>query len=377
MHKMKIDHVDYSALDKAKNAFIHASKKTLKFAKHYGFLPNETLGASANVFTLNLKPFLKVGAKELYVTLLPEGLGTADDARPDNLTPKELERFWCNIGIKTVAVMTNDAAATGMQTILISLYLPSSQPEVVFSKPFMKGFLNGFVEGCRRVGCVYFSGETPQLKNKILPGKLDIAGALFGIMPPGKKPITSENLQAGDQIIFVESSGPHENGFTTLRKLAEKLPKGYRTKLSSGRQYWEAINAPSILYTPLIQEILAAGIYPTNIEPITGHGWQKLMRSKKPLRYVIEKILPVPEIFKFVEKHTGMSAKEMIQIFNYGAGYAIFVRTEKEATKVLKIAKKHKLAVVLAGKVEESQKREVVVKPLDVVLKGDSFVLSK
>lgn len=377
MKQRVTDHVNYDVLDKAKNAFIEASKKTLTFAKRYGFLPNKTLGASANVFALNLKSFLKGSAKELYVTLLPEGLGTADDARPDNLKPKELERFWRNIGIKTVAVMTNDAAATGMQTILISLYLPSSQPEIVFSKPFMKGFLDGFVEGCRQVGCVYFSGETPQLKNKILPGKLDIAGALFGIMPPGKKPITSENLKAGDRIIFVESSGPHENGFTTLRKLAEKLPKGYRTELPSGRQYWEAINAPSMLYTALIQDILAAGVHPTNVEPITGHGWQKLMRSKKPLRYVIEKMLPVPEIFKFVEKQSGMTPKEMIQIFNYGVGYAIFIRTGTEATKVIAIAKKHKMKAIVAGYVEKSGKREVVVKPLKISLGSNSFVLAK
>ena len=187
----QFDHVNYDALDAAKRAFIEAGKRTQEFAKDYGFIPESGFGSSANVFSLDLKPFFKAmgdgtGADSLQITLLPEGLGTSDDARPEDLTDDEATKFWYNIGIKTVAVMTNDAAASGMQTVLISLYLPSSTPELVFNPVFMKGFLDGFVEGCKQVGCVYFSGETPQLKGKIIEGKLDIAGALFGLVPAGK-----------------------------------------------------------------------------------------------------------------------------------------------------------------------------------------------
>lgn len=377
MTKKNLDHVNYDILDKAKNAFIEASKSTVKFAEKWGFIPEAGFGASANVFSLDLSRFIKGGEKRLHITLLPEGLGTSDDARPNDLTEKQLEKFWHNIGVKTVAVMTNDAASTGMQTVLISLYLPSSQPEIVFSPVFMKGFLKGFVEGCKAVGCVYFSGETPQLKNKIYPGKLDIAGACFGLIPVGAKPIDSRRLSAGDSIVFIESSGPHDNGFTSLRELAGRLPKGYHTKLKNGREYWEAINAPTILYTPLVQSILAAGIEPTNIEPISGHGWQKLMRSKKPLRYHIKKVLPVPEVFKFVQEVTDTPQKEMIKIFNYGVGLAVFVKSEKEAEKVVKLAAKNKLKAVVAGKVQSAKKREVFVEPWNITLESDKFLLGQ
>lgn len=376
MKKNSLARVDYQSLDKAKNAFIEASKKTLNFAKKYGFVVSPKLGASSNVFALDLKSF-KGAAPKLYLTLVPEGLGTADDARPDDLSSKELRSFWRNIGIKTVAVMTNDAAASGMQSILISLYLPSSRPDKVFTPEFMDGFLSGFVEACRQVGCVYFSGETPQLETKIYPEAMDIAGATFGIMPAGFEPISSDALNAGDYIVFIESSGPHENGFTTLRDLASKLPKGYRTKLPSGQQYWQACNAPSKLYTPLVQDILRAGIRPTNIEPISGHGWQKLMRSSKSFAYIIEKILPVPEIFKYVEEKSGMSKKEMISTFNYGVGYAIFTRTLSDANKVCALAKKHSLGSCVAGYVKKDTRRHVFVKPFNIELLGSGFTLSK
>jgi phosphoribosylformylglycinamidine cyclo-ligase len=360
-----VDHVDYSTLDAAKNAFIQAGKRTVNFAKNHGFIPDERFGASANIFSLNIKPYLQANQEQLYITLLPEGLGTADDAKPEDLSNQELVQFWNNIGLKTISCLSNDAASSGMQTILLSLYLPSANPEIVFNPQFMEGFLNGFVEGCKRVGAVYFSGETPQLKNKIVPGKLDIAGALFGLMPPGMEPVDGTKLAAGNSIVFVESSGPHENGFTSLRELATKLPEGYRTKLPSGQEYWQAINAPSHLYTPLVQQILSQGIFPTNIEPISGHGWQKLMRSAKPFKYVIEKILDVPEIFTFVSQQTNTPPEEMIKIFNYGLGLAIFCSSNEDAEKVVKVALDNNLKAIVAGTVQESERRMVEVLPLN------------
>lgn len=363
-----MDHVDYRTLDSAKNAFIAASRKTLKFARSYGFVPDATLGRSSNVFALG---------KNLFVTLVAEGLGTADEARPEDLTVKEQQEFWFNIGIKTVSVMSNDVACSVMQPVLLSLYLPSSTPELVFTKTFMKGFLNGIVEGCRQVGCVYFSGETPQLKSKLYPGKLDIAGAVFGMLPPGVKPIDGSRLGPGNTMVFIGSNGPNENGFTTLRALAGRLQHGYRSKLPSGTEYWKAINNRSHLYTPFIQSLLKEGVQPTAIEPITGHGWQKIMRSKKPLRYVVTDMLAVPEVFTFVEQQLRLDPARMIEIFNYGLGLVVFVENKLEAKQAITIAKKHKLKAIVGGHVERAKEREVPVLPLKTKIKGRGFILQQ
>jgi phosphoribosylformylglycinamidine cyclo-ligase len=372
-----LEQVNYNALDRAKNAFIEASKKTTAFAQQFGFVPNEKLGASANIFALNLQPFLASSIDKLYITLLPEGLGTADDARPDDLNESQLVTFWHNIAIKCMSCMTNDAASGGMQTILISLYLPSASPQTVFNDHFLKGFLDGFVDGCKTVGCVWISGETPQLKGKIYEGKLDIAGALFALVPPNVEPIDGSKLTAGNKIVFVASSGPHENGFTALRKLATQLPDGYHTKLPNGQEYWEAINAPSVLYTPLIQKILRAGINVTSVENVTGHGWQKLMRSKRSLRYVIKEVLPIPTIFEFVEQASGSTTKEMLKIFNYGVGLAIYVASNDDASEIVKISQEMKMKAIVAGNVLSSNRREIVVEPLGVNLTDESFLLER
>ncbi len=369
--------VDYDTLDRAKSAFIDAARRTSGFAARFGFIPDGRLGGSANVFSLDLTSFLKARQDRLFVTLVPEGLGTADDAKPDDLSPSEQIGFWHNIGVKIVSALTNDAVSSGMQTVLISLYLPSSTPELVFNPEFMSGFLDGFVASCRKVGCVYFSGETPQLKEKIVDGKIDIAGALFGLMPAGCEPVDGSYLGVGNKIVFVESAGPHENGFTVLRSLAAQLPQGYRTKLPSGMEYWQAINSASHLYTPFIQGVLAAGIRPTGIEMITGHGWQKIMRSSAPLSYVIDNMLPVPEIFQFVQNQSGKSTLEMLQIFNYGVGTVLFAANETDAQKIVAIAQTHDLNATIAGTILESTTREVKVLPLNLTLSDSTFTLSK
>jgi phosphoribosylformylglycinamidine cyclo-ligase len=372
-----IEQVNYDVLDRAKNAFIEGSKRTIDFARAYGFVPNEAFGASANVFSLDLKQFLKTGADSLYTSLVMEGLGTADDARPDDLTTSELRMFWHNIAIKTVSAMTNDIACSGLQPVLISLYLPSGDPELVFTEAFLSGFIDGFVDACKQVGTVWISGETPQLRNKIAVGKLDCAGAVFGVVPPGKQPITSSQLAEGDKIVFIESSGPHENGFTALRKIASELPEGYRTDIGSGIQFWQAINAPSVLCTQLIQKIIAADIPITNIENITGHGWQKIMRPSRPFCYRIKNTLPFSPVFAYLEQQAGWTKEQMLKVFNCGVGCAIFVPDTESAQQVIKIAASLKLKAVVAGDVEASSKRKLVIEPFDISFDDSTFQLSK
>lgn len=377
MSTSAIDQVDYDTLDRAKLRFIEASRQTLDFAADFGFVPGASLGSSANIFSLDLAPFIKAGANRLHITLVPEGLGTADDARPADLSAAEATRFWRNIAFKTLSCLTNDAASSGLQTILIGLYLPSSTPETVFDEPFLDGFLGGIIEACREVGCVYFSGETPQLKTKITPDKLDVAGALFGLLPAGIEPLAGDRLAPGDHIVLLASSGPHENGFTPLRKFAASLPAGFRTRLPSGIELWEAMNAPSVLYTPFVQALLRQGIRPSGMENITGHGWQKIMRSRQALRYRIRELLPLPEVFAFMQQEMKLSAETMLKTFNCGAGFAVFLKSREDAQRAVSLAASLGLKAIIAGGVEAAAAREVVVEPAGVVLGEQTFVLAK
>lgn len=357
--------IDYLPLDAAKLKFIEACRRTINFASDLGYVLKPELGASANGFVFH-NPTTRMA------TIVPEGLGTADDARPDDLTSEELTAFWYNIAFKVMAALTNDCCSSGFRPVLLGLYLPCATPDV-FTEEFLKGFLDGIVEGCRKVGAVYLGGETPQLISKMQKGSIDIAGAVMGITD---KVIDNSKLSPGDYIISFASSGPHENGFTSLRSLADKLPDGYHTKLPDGTEYWQAINAPSILYSPIIQSALAAGINLTNLEVISGHGWQKVMRSKQPLQYNFDEILPVTQIFDFVRDAMEIDDQKLFATFNCGTGMVAFTKDLKDGEKLLEIAGALGIKGMVSGQVAESSTRLVNIKPRKVVLE-DEMILSK
>lgn len=374
---LQMDKVDYKSLDWAKNAFIEASKATLGFAREFGFVPDDGLGASANLFILNLLPFVENFGNELAISLVTEGLGTADDSKPDDLSQAELLSFWRNIAFKTLSTLTNDAASSGLQSILVSLYLPSSTPQTVFTEEFMEGFLQGFIEACRIVGCVYISGETPQLKTKIFENHLDIAGAVFAVRVPESFPIHPDRFGEGNFIVLFQSSGPHENGFTTLRGFSQKLKNGYRTFIDEKTEFWNAINAPSILYTPLVRKILLHVNGVTGIENITGHGWQKIMRSKKPLNYVIEDMPAISPVFEFLMSQGLIDKKELFKTFNCGSGLVMFLDSEENAQKAVSIGESLGLVSKIAGGIHKSDIRKVSVIPHNITLSGNEFDLGR
>jgi phosphoribosylformylglycinamidine cyclo-ligase len=67
----------------------------------------------------------------------------------------------------------------------------------------------------------------------------------------------------------------------------------------------------------------------------------------------------------------------MLRTFNYGVGLAIYVHGREEAEKVVDMAGGFGLKACVAGTVEASEAREVVVKPLGVTIKGEGFTLGK
>jgi phosphoribosylformylglycinamidine cyclo-ligase len=119
------------------------------------------------------------------------------------------------------------------------------------------------------------------------------------------------------------------------------------------------------------------GIVLTNVENITGHGWLKIMRSKQPLRYVIDEYPPIKPIFEFVRDRSGISYGELLTIFNCGSGLAVFVPDDNSAQAVVRVCAEEGLLAVVAGRVEDADERQVVVPGLGVTLSGDGFVLGK
>jgi phosphoribosylformylglycinamidine cyclo-ligase len=202
---------------------------------------------------------------------------------------------------------------------------------------------------------------------------MDLVASCVGIIRPKERLTLGSELQAGDAIILLESSGIHANGVTLARKLIGRLKGGYGTKLPDGRTYGEALLAPTIIYSPVTEALFEAGIPIRYMSNITGHGWRKIMRHPGSFVYRVTETPPVPAILRFIVEKARVDLPEAYGILNMGAGFAILV-PEADAEKVVEISERNGIKAYKAGIVEEGPK-QVLIEPLDIVYEGESLDL--
>jgi phosphoribosylformylglycinamidine cyclo-ligase len=182
-----------------------------------------------------------------------------------------------------------------------------------------------------------------------------------------------DQLGAGDAIVLLASSGIHANGLSLARKLIERLPDGYLTKLEDGSAYGEALLAPTVLYSPVTEALFKAGITPHYCANVTGHGWRKLLRHPAQLTYRIDAIPPVPPVLKFIQQHARQDDREAYSTLNMGAGFALYVDA-KDAQHTVDIARACGIEAIVAGRVEAGPK-QLVIEPLGITFGDDALQL--
>ena len=201
-----------------------------------------------------------------------------------------------------------------------------------------------------------------------------LAGSAVGKIQPKSLRITGD-VQDGDSIIFLASSGVQTNGLSLCRLIAESLPQGYSTPLGLGdsRTYGEALLAPSVIYVAFVRECQRRGLKLNYAAHVTGHGWRKLMRLEEAFVYEITSPRPAPALFQFLEESGPITSREMYATFNMGIGFAAYVNP-KSAEAVLAAAQAAGYDAWLAGRVKKDGSRKAVTVPsLGLTYEGDTL----
>ncbi len=234
--------------------------------------------------------------------------------------------------------------------------------------------LEGWQRACVDAGCAWGGGESPSLPGLVASPDIELAGAAIGAVPTGRSAILGDDLEAGDEIVLVASSGLHANGASLARLLVERLPEGYLTALPSGRTLGEALLDPSLMYVPLVQALLESDLAISYLSHVTGHGLLKLMRPAKALSYHVSRLPPVPEVLAFLVEQAGLDMHDAYSTFNMGSGYAIYC-SAGAGSEVVEIAERLGFQAVVAGAVEAGP-RQVILAPIGVRYVGDQLDLS-
>jgi len=350
--------VNYASLDPAKQLAGRAAAKTGKNLRKHGVQElAESRGESAYVF--------KVG-NTLMATVI-EGLGTkhlvADAMR--KITKKT---YYDAVAYDTVACVLNDLVTVGAQPLVMHAYWGVGSSDWFEDKSRIQDFVKGWKKACDDAGASWGGGETPTNKGIVDPERIDLAGSAVGIIRKPKHLISEKKMCSGDHVLLLKSSGINANGLTLARKITESLPKGYAAKLPSGQLYGEALLKPQHLYARLVNALLDQNIDIHYIANITGHGWRKIMRARRPFTYLMHKVPDCGELFRFIQDHAELDDEQMYGTFNMGADYAIML-PKRSVAKAQSIIKKLKFDSIDAGIVQKG-KKQVIIKPLKIVYKG-------
>lgn len=80
-----------------------------------------------------------------------------------------------------------------------------------------------------------------------------------------------------------------------------------------------ALLAPTRIYAPVMRKVL--GEYRSRISAIfhnTGGGQTKCLKFGQNVRYVKDKLLPLPAIFQLIRRNSSLGLREMARVFNLG-----------------------------------------------------------
>lgn len=319
--------VDIKVEEKSISALVSVIKETLSYRKGQ-------IGAAIGDIG-SFSGFIEFG--DYALSLATDGVGSKV------LVAQKLKKY-DTVGIDVIAMNVNDVICNGATPIAFVDYIALEKTSEYMLKEIAKGLL----EGAKQSNMPIVGGETATLPD-IIKGTgegFDLAGTCLGVVKRDKI-ISGKDIQSGDVVIGIASSGVHSNGLTLARKVLEE------------EDYPELL-IPTRIYVKQILELVET-VKVKGMAHITGSGLLNLKRLKKGMGFELE--LPEPPlIFKKIIA-TGVEIEEMYKTFNMGTGFMVIVNKE-DKDKSLKILNKHYSAYVI-GKVIDNDLIKVHVKGLE------------
>ena len=258
------------------------------------------------------------------------------------------------IGIDAVAMCVNDVACAGGEPLFFLDYIACGKnyPEKIAA------IVSGVAEGCKQSGCALIGGETAEHPGLMEEDEYDLAGFAVGVVDE-KDIITGKEIQAGDVLIGMASSGVHSNGFSLVRKvfsMDRETLDTYHEEL--GTTLGEALLAPTRIYVKALRAVREAGIRIKGCSHITGGGFQENIPRMLPegKRAVIEKgSYPVPPIFAMIQKAGDVAEEMMYNTYNMGLGMVVAVACE-DVEKTMEAIRSAGDTPYVVGHVEDGEK---------------------
>jgi phosphoribosylformylglycinamidine cyclo-ligase len=210
-------------------------------------------------------------------------------------------------GADLAAHCINDVITTGAEPLVLLDYVAANRIEL----EQVAQLVEGAAEACRRAGVALVGGETAELPGIYRDEELDFAGTCVGIVERDAL-VDGSQVEEGDAILGLPSSGVHANGFTLVRRVLEEEDYDGTDLL-----------APTRLYVDDVRRLRPRA---RAFAHVTGGGIEGNLR-----RVVPEGLAPAvdweawerPPVFEWLARH--VEEHELRRVFNLGIGYCAVV----------------------------------------------------
>ncbi len=225
------------------------------------------------------------------------------------------------VGIDLVAMSVNDVLVQGAEPLFFLDYFACGKLDVDTAA----AVIGGIAKGCELSGCALIGGETAEMPGMYPDGEYDLAGFAVGAVEKSKI-LTGQNVQAGDVVLGLSSSGVHSNGFSLVRKVIERAGANTPATLD-GQPFKQAIMAPTRLYVKSVLAALAQ--HPIKaLAHITGGGLLENIPRVLPdglAARLQNGSWPRSELFAWLQTTAGIDDIEMNRTFNNGIGMVVVI----------------------------------------------------
>ncbi|KAL1488872.1 hypothetical protein ABEB36_014667 [Hypothenemus hampei] len=272
------------------------------------------------------------------------------------------------IGIDLVAMCVNDVLAHGAEPLFFLDYFACGALKVNVAKKVV----NGIAEGCRQAGCSLIGGETAEMPDMYPSGEYDLAGFTVGAVERSQLMPHIDEINEGDLIIGLPSSGVHSNGFSLVRKVMQLAGVGLHDKApfsDSKKSFGEELLTPTKIYVKTVIPAIKTGKI-NAFAHITGGGLKENIPRVLPDTLAVDldaSTWKIPAVFAWLATVGNINEHEMLRTFNCGIGAVLIIRPENRE-QVLNLMKSDG-ATVIGRVVTKSQRQDqVIVKNFGKVL---------
>ena len=232
------------------------------------------------------------------------------------------------VGIDLVAMSVNDCLCVGAEPLFFLDYVAMSHDDPDLTVQIVQGISDGCVEA----EVALLGGETAILPEFYKPNEYDLAGFCVGVVER-KHVLTGQDINLGDKIIGLGSSGLHSNGYSLARKIAFDVA-GLQADShvpALGRTVADEFLAPTKLYVRALKTVYRqyrVKRISHGIAHITGGGLIDNPPRILPEGLAIELFRnswPVPPVFSWLQSTGSVPDDEMFRVFNMGIGMVMIV----------------------------------------------------